>query len=352
MTHPQKPRRLPAPKIPPGLRPLPPRPSEPPAQNHPHVARIVHLIEQMAATSGLQAPIIVKDWVGMLESGLKQWPANLRSMALEGQFIEDPPDIQAIFRQARERYLRVSADRPAVYRQMQEAFSEAFALLLESAAAGLEGLSTNPDVIGRVVVTCLNPGHRSDWLRYFPDWITAQTTAQATLPEAHERVYLVLAEAAWRARAAGHTIALNPGHNYEIWFEQIRPYIEPLVIGPPLVSSSVELLAAASQFPDWALKTGLVTFTFDPALEPLIGSLININVMLFGLNHYLLAHCEALADIQAGLSAQLETDLASPSSGYPPPAPADPALPPAPAPRRRPATDQSFAELFRRTSRR
>ena len=345
MTHHPKPRRLPAPKIPPGLRPLPPRPAAQPVDDHPHVARIVHLIEQMAATSSLSPLVILKDWVGMLESGLKQWPANLRSMALEGQFIEDPPDIQAIFRQARERYLRVSADRPAVYRQMQEAFAEAFALLLESAAGGLEEIGYNPDVIGRVVVTCLNPGHRSDWWRYFPDWITVQTTAQAALPEAHEWVYLVLAEAAWRARAAGHSVELEPGVNYEIWYEQIRPYVEPLVIGPPLVSSSVELLAAASQFPDWALKTGLVTFTFDPALEPLIGSLININVMLFGLNGYLLAHCEAFADIQAQLSAQAETDLASGPTGHqpsPPPA----GLPP--APRRRPASGQSFAELFRR----
>jgi hypothetical protein len=313
------------------------------------VARIVHLIEQMAATSGLQAPVIVKDWVGMLESGLKQWPANLRSMALEGQFIEDPPDIQAIFRQARERYLRVSAERPAVYRQMQEAFSEAFALLLESAAAGLEGINYNPDVIGRVVVTCLNPGYHSPWWGYFPDWRVAQTTAQAALPEAHEWVYLVLAEAAWRARAAGHTIELTPGHNYADWYGQIRPYVEPLVIGPPLVSSSVELLAAASQFPDWPLKTGLVTFTWDPELEPLIQSLININVMLFGLNHYLLAHCEALADIQTQLAAQAETDLASGPTGHQPsPPPASLALPPAPVPRRRPATGQSFAELFRR----
>ena len=144
--HPPKARRLPAPKIPPELRPLPPRLSILPPDDNPHVNQIVRLIEQMAIMSGLSPYVLLRDWLGMLESGLKMWPANMRAMALEGQFIEDPPEIQAIFSQVRERYLRVSEQRPAVYRQMQEAFSEAFALLLDSSTPGLEQIKGNPDV--------------------------------------------------------------------------------------------------------------------------------------------------------------------------------------------------------------
>lgn len=275
--------------------------------------------------------------------------ANMRAMALEGQFIEDPPEIQAIFSQARERYLRVSAQRPAVYRQMQEAFSEAFALLLDSSTPGLEQMNGNPDIIGRVFITCLRPGHRSPWWRYFPDWSTALTIAQDTLPEAHQLVYLVLAEAALQARAEGQAIQLKPGENFPEWFEAIWPFVEPLGIGPPLVSSSVEILAAAAQFPGWALKTGLVKFSWDPALDPLIQQLMNINAMLFGLNGYIVAHCEALLDIQERL-AQVDTARSDPTAAV---YQLSPTLDETPEPnrnrqqKRQPDTGQSFADLFR-----
>lgn len=347
--HTPKARRLPAPKIPAELRPLPPRLSVLPPDDNPYVTKIVHLIEQMAAVSGLSPYVLLRDWLGMLESGLKMWPANMRAMALDGQFIEDPPEIQAIFSQARERYLRVSEQRPAVYRRMQEAFSEAFALLLDSSTPGLEQINDNPDVIGQVFITCLRPGHSSLWWRYFPDWPTALTTAQAALSEAHELVYLVLAEAALHARAEGQTIRLEPGENFPKWFEAIWPFVEPLCIGPPLISSSVELLAAAVQFPGWALKTGLVKFSWDPALEPLIQQHMNINAMLFGLNGYVVAHCEALLDIQEQL-AQVDAARSDPTAAvYQLP----PTLDETPEPNRnrqqkyQPATGQSFADLFR-----
>jgi len=159
----------------------------------------------------------------------------------------------------------------------------------------------------------------------------------------------VLAEAAWQARAEGRAIQLEPGVNFPEWFEGIWPFVEPLGIGSPLVSSSVELLATAAQFPGWTLKTGLVNFSWDPALDPLIQQLMNINTMLFGLNGYIVAHCEALLDIQEQL-AQVDAQPASTTSVY--------QLPPTPAeneesaePNRQkgqqPAMGQSFADLFR-----
>ena len=49
--HRPKTRRLPAPRTPPGLRPLPPRLSVLPPESNPYVNKIVHLIEQMAVFS-------------------------------------------------------------------------------------------------------------------------------------------------------------------------------------------------------------------------------------------------------------------------------------------------------------
>ncbi len=91
---------------------------------------------------------------------------------------------------------------------MQESFAEAFAILLESAAPGLDtyGRQTdlNPDVIGQVFVTCLQPGPASPWWQYFPGWPGALTVARQAIPDGHELVYLELAQAALKARCDGH----------------------------------------------------------------------------------------------------------------------------------------------------
>ena len=104
-------------------------------------------------------------------------------------------------------------------------------------------------------------------------------------------------QAALKARCDGHAVELEPGENWPEWFQTVRPYVNPpLIIGPPLVDSSLMMLAVATCFPDWAVKSGLVRFIWEPA-DPLLRQLANINVMLFGLNDTLMAHYEALADI-------------------------------------------------------
>jgi len=346
---PPKPRRLPAPRLPPDVQLA--NPGQPPASSNTSssVTEIVQFVLKMAAAAKLQPLIILKDWLGMMESGLKMWPANMRAMALEGQFIEDPPDIQAIFTQARERYLRISRQRPAVYRQMQAAFAEAFALLLDSTGPGLEQVSGNPDVIGQVFTTCLQPGSTSPWWFYFPDWPTTLAAAQAAIPDGGELVYLTLAEAALRARHDGHTIQLEPGANFPEWFETVWPYMEPVVIGPPLISSGAGLLAAARQFPDWALKTALVKFTWTEELDHLVKQMIHIDAMLYGLNGYLMDHYEALAEIQAHLLASPDTMAA----GYPLPQVFGENQEPVSGsqPQGEIAAGQTFTDLFRQKSR-
>ncbi len=303
---PPRKRRLPAPQMPARERQPIPRPPPPPPVDNPYVTKIVRLIKEMASVSGINEWSLLKDWCGMLESGLQMWPENMRAMAVEGNFIEDPPHIQQIFARARERYLRASETRPAVYRRMQESFSEAFAILLESAAPGLDvyGQQTdlNPDVIGQVFVTCLQPG--PVWEQYFPaSWSMALARAKEAIPDGNELIYHELAEAVLRARNDGHAMQLLPGQNWPEWFQTVRPYVDPIFIGPPLISSGVELLAAAAQFSDWALKAGLVKFIWEPA-DPLLRQLANINVLLFRLNDTQMAHYEALVDIHAHLERQ------------------------------------------------
>jgi hypothetical protein len=219
----------------------------------------------------------------MLESGLKMWPEQWRALAATGDFAEDPPDIQAIFTRARERYLRASAQYPAVYRQMQTAFGEAFALLLDSAAPGLahygQQTDLNPDVIGQVFLTCLDFPAR--WRPFFgTSWTDCLTMARTAIPDRTEQANTVLVHAGLKARRAGVTLTPEPGDNFAAWYEAILPYAKPLLVGPPLVDSSAMLLAVAAQFSEWALDSALVRVVWEP-MDPLLRQMANINAMLF-----------------------------------------------------------------------
>ncbi|MBN1220814.1 MAG: hypothetical protein JXM69_17970 [Anaerolineae bacterium] len=342
-------RRLPAPLDQP--RPVPHRPTLVPAQiDNPYVQVIAHLIRQMAATSTIPIITLLKDWLGMLESGLKMWPEQWRALTATGQFAQDPPDIQAIFSRARERYLRASAQYPAVYRQMQAAFSEAFALLLDSAAPGLahygQQTDLNPNVIGQVFLTCLDFPAR--WTPFFGDsWADCLIAAQAAIPDGAEQANTVLVYAGLKAHRAGVALTPEPGDNFAEWYEAVLPYAEPLLVGPPLVDSSAMLLAAAAQFPAWALESALVRVVWEPT-DPLLRQMANINTMLFGLNGYRLAQSRALADVQAQLAQQADDPLdVPPLAVYPTRPPLTQETGDSTEPRRQ-AGHPSFADLFQK----
>ncbi len=57
------------------------------------------------------------------------------------------------------------------------------------------------------------------------------------------------------------------------------------------------LLASATCFAEWAVKLGLVRFIWEPA-DPLLQRMVKINILLFRLNDTLVAHFEALTEIE------------------------------------------------------
>ena len=300
-------RRLPASRMPLTGRPLPPIQPYPSPSDNPYVVEIVRLIERVAASSKVNLFSILTDWIGMIEGSLRMWTDNMRTIALEGNLVDDPPEIKAIFARARERYLKASEQYPAVYRQMQEAFSATFALLMESAAPGLSwyGQQTdlNPDVIGQVFMTCLQPGPA--WGQFFPPWELVLADARTTLPDGDELVYLELAQAALRARSDGHTLELEPGQNFPEWFSVVEAYYEPIIITDP-IDSSIMMLALAAQFSNWIVTRNLVQFCWIGEIDPLLWKMAQINARLYGLNGYVLEHIEAWLDIQRHLKQQAE----------------------------------------------
>jgi hypothetical protein len=371
-TDPQPPlrrRRLPAPRLAGGRSQTRKHfPGQPYALegDNPYVLEIVRLIEHVSAVSGFSPYVILTDWIGMMEASLSMWAENMKAMAIRGQFVEDPPEIKEIFARARVRYTRASEKYPAVYRTMQEIFPQTFALLLQSAGLGLaaygQQVELNPDVIGQVFIASL--GYPAAWLDFFPPWRDCLAAAGELIPDGGELVYTALAQAALRARCAGHHVELQPGLNFETWYETILPYYTtgPVIIGPAHITSSAMLLALASRFPDWTLHHGLVRFSWgDNFVEPLLEKMVNFNAKIFGLNGYLLEHIAAVADIQAyfeqqAAQEQLLPARVSPAQVYRGIQPAEAAEPAAatdtlPAPRRLspPPGTRSFSDLFKRS---
>jgi hypothetical protein len=347
-------RRLPAPKVAGGTAKANlHRQTFPPEGNNPYVLEIVRLIEEISGLSRLGPHIILADFIGMTEAALRMWAANAKAMATTGKFVKDPPAIKEIYAGARARYTFASAKYPAVYRLMQKIFPQTLALLMESAGPGLEAYGgqseLNPDVIGQVFIACLRPG--PDWLQFFPTWQTALAAAGQAVPDGGEVAYTALAGAALRARRAGRIVELEPGLNFEAWYETIFPYIRPVFIGPPLVDSGAMMLALAAQFPDWTVKAGLVEFGWDgQIIDPLLAGMISINAMLFVLNGYYLEQAETAAEILAFAFRRQQ-------AGEPEPRPRSPAQLYRAAgeeeagPVRRPTAPEgkkSFSELFRR----
>jgi hypothetical protein len=363
-------RRLPIalPKKEPLLPARPPAPAE--AQN-PYVIQIVEHIRRVCAIAHLPPFVVLEDWIGMLEAALRLYADNARTYAMTGQFIDDPPEVKEIYRRARERYLKATESYPAAYREMQVAFSQTFALLIAAAGPELGWYATqaalSPDVIGQVYLACLALG--KDWWPYFPPWPAALEVARTAIPNGEELACRVLIEAHFtyqQARPATF-IQPEPGERFEQWFSEVLPYCEPHIIGPALIDSGVMMLAAAAQFPPWAVKDGLIMF-YPQSGNPQLDRLAHINAMLHGLNGYELELARAIQDIAAyqhqhpeALSPQpeLQAPVAEPENlptEPSQPATAEATTPPTTAPPPRPVNrvrpdEQTFEQLFRKIRR-
>jgi hypothetical protein len=337
------------------------RPPDPAEADNPYVQEIANHFQRVCAITKLNLLTLLTDWVGMLEASLRLYADNARAYVMTGQFIDDPPEVKEIYRQARERYLRASLTYPAAYREMQTAFTTTYALLIEAAAPGLatyvKQTQVSPDIIGQVFLACLRPGPA--WWPYFPPRAEALAAAREAIPDGAALIYAELSQAHLRYREAVPSPLALPeaGEAFAAWFEAVIPYCQPLIVGPALLDSGVMMLAAAAQFPDWAVRDGLVHF-YPAEVSPLYDRMTRINGYLYGLNGYDLALIGATQDIAAYLERQPQPE-APPSLPEPPAAtgaglphlvrPPDAPLPPPTGRVKPPAqTQATFADLFRK----
>jgi hypothetical protein len=293
-------RRLPRPRG--AGRKIPPLP---PAHLHDSENKIVReavaTINQVCHITGLNPYLVLRDWAGMLAPALERSGENARSMVLTGHFVEDTPAEAAHFKKARERYLRAADRYPSAYRAMQDAFAEVSAMLAVAAEPGLalygRQSDLNPDIIGQIFVCLLEPG--PVWRQYFPPWRVALAAAAAHLPDpaaVNDVVIETIVDAGRRlARARPGGVRLTPGENWSAYFAAVEPYLEPILLGPEVINSSVQMLALATRFPPWAVQSGVVRFVWDGA-DPLLAQMARINSCLYGLNGYTLELARMMQD--------------------------------------------------------
>jgi uncharacterized protein with NRDE domain len=310
---------------------------------------IAEKVHRAARASDLSAFVIVTDWLKMTEAALACHAENMKSIAMQGQVIEDPPDIAAIFRAARNRYRAATEQNPSVYRIMQESFLDMYALLVEAGRYGLRAYTDpqlnpdglNPDIVSLTFLTCLD--YPTRWHKFSPSWQSCQVIARQLIPDPEEIIHgKLLPEAALRAaEATGRVPELIPGTNWEVWWNAIREYIFPHFIGPGQInSSSTLMLALAARFEAWPLQHHLIHFHWQTeGQDPLLDTICHLNMMIYGLNGYFLEQAEALVEIA---HYQAEQDRRLPPVVEPPDDPPDHPLAPA-----LPSATPTFADLFR-----
>jgi hypothetical protein len=100
-----------------------------------YVRQIIKCLEKVNALSGYHAYQIFDDWTQLVEVCLEALPTHLTSIARTGQLAEDSPATKQLFERLRIRY-----QQPSYRSDSADAwsyFSQAFAILLQSAEPGL-----------------------------------------------------------------------------------------------------------------------------------------------------------------------------------------------------------------------
>jgi hypothetical protein len=242
-----------------------------------YVRQIINCLEKVNARSGYHAYQIFDDWTQLVEASLKALPRHLISIAQTGRLAEDTLETKQVFERIRSRY------QAAPYRSnsadIWSYFSQALAILLESAKPGLWGKGSygdfdvgymGPDIIGHTYMLYATSNQAK--AQIFTPWNVALLLGRLSIPSGEQQVHERLKQACQHADnilaqatlLAGLTIE-DPQQARERFFSRVLPAAwetyQPLCVGDPAgCGSGVLLLAAAACFPEWAVRLGCVVF--------------------------------------------------------------------------------------------
>lgn len=324
-----------------------------------YVRRIIKCLEKVNALSGYHAYQIFDDWSQLVEVCLEALPTHLTSLAQTGRLAEDTLETRQVFERIQSRYSQpVYASKSA---NVWQYFSQAFAILLESAEPGLWGPGSygnfdvgymGPDVIGHTYMLYASPNQAK--AQIFTPWNVALLLGRINISSGERQVHDRLKQAcqhpdnilAQATLLAGLAID-NPQQAREWFFSRVLPAAwptyQPITVGDPAgCGSGVLLLAAAACFPEWAVRLRCVIFQ-GIDVDPGCVRLAKINCQLYGLNGYHLKFAEALQALTSPTRLELPQ---SPSEAYRQAVTAYKNK----SPKSAPATMPTFADLFRQQS--
>jgi hypothetical protein len=275
-----------------------------------YVSQIINCLEKVNAGSGYHADQIFDDWTQLVEACLAALPLHLSSIAQTGCLAEDTPETTQVFERIRARYEQPSyRSNPA---DIWSYFSQALAILLESAEPGLWGPGSygnfdvgymGPDVIGHIYMLYAPPNRAR--AQIFTPWNVALLLGQLNIGSGEQQVHERLKQAcqhpdnilAQAALLAG--LAIDDPQEARAWFlnrvlPAAWPTYQPITVGDPAgCGSGILLLAAAACFPEWAVRSGCVVFQ-GMDIDVQCVRMAKINCMLYSLNGYYLKFAEAL----------------------------------------------------------
>ncbi|MCB0192594.1 MAG: hypothetical protein KDJ65_11680 [Anaerolineae bacterium] len=287
-----------------------------PTSGH-YAQKISRCLEKVSRASGYHPPVVFQDWLQVVEACLDTLPAHLTALVESGRLAEDPLAIAQTFSQLRFRYPPKSDN---TSQDVWSLFSQAFALLLDSAAPGLWAYTDDqlgPDVLGQIYQTYVYPPGPSRWnAAYYTPWTLARTLACLNISDGARLVHERLKQACQHpdnilAQATLLTgLTIDDPQEARTWFFNYVlpasfPHYTPIRVGDPAgVGSGVLLLAAATAFPDWAVLLNLVTFS-GVDNDPIAVKMARINCALYGLNGYFLKFVPALQTLYANEHASV-----------------------------------------------
>jgi hypothetical protein len=166
--------------------------------------------------------------------------------------------------------------------------AQAFAVLVEATGDGVGNL-TYADVIGSTYMDVFPYRRKGQFkdarAQFFTPWPVAECMAKMSLMDA-EAMCIERLKQAVEGDPAAEALALMttafPEEGERFFFQRLLPHAadkaEPIRIVDICCGSGVMLLAAAKQFPRWAIDSGLVQF-YGVDIDPLCVEMCRLNML-------------------------------------------------------------------------
>lgn len=249
---------------------------------------ILHAMEQAGGHGKHRAPAVFADMIEVTYQYLRMLPAHVRAVAETGQPAPDDDEARVVFDRVRERY------EGAEYQGLMRA-----AVLIVQLTETVHGrdravyddkknrVTTSPDLLGYIFEN-VHPDKAARG-QYFTPWEVCRLMARTTVSDGRglfqERVREAIraTPSAWRIVAMGQL--LNGGRELRVPLRAVLPEaweaFEPVKCYDPCCGSGRTLIAAAAEFPRWAVGSGAVQF-YGQDIAHECYRMAQINVMIQG----------------------------------------------------------------------